>query len=73
LHAQRIARTPYETRLVIELTLAGTLVGTLGLLPIGLAYFLVKSAGVAALVGWLALRGLLPLRVMDPAQWAGRA
>lgn len=70
-HAQRIARTPYETTLVIEVVVAGTLVGALGLLPLGLGFVLVKSAGIAAFVGFLAQRGLLPLGTLRPTLSAG--
>ena len=72
-HAQRIARTPYETGLVIKLLAAATVVGALGLLPLGPLYSLVKVAGMAGFVGLLALHGLLPLRAFRPAQWAGGA
>ena len=72
-HAQRIARTSYETNLVIELVVAGTLVGALGLLPLGLGFVLVKSAGVAAFVGFLALRGLLPLSMLRSTLAAGES
>ena len=72
-HAQRIARTPYETSVVIELVAAATIVGSLGLLPLGVLYALAKIAGLAAFVGWLAIRGLLPLRALHSIRWAGGA
>ena len=72
-HAQRIARTAYETNLVIELVVAGTFVGALGLLPLGFGFVLVKSAGVAAFVGFLALRGLLPLAMLRSTLAAGES
>ena len=71
--AQKLTRTPYETTTVIELILAATAVGALGLLPLGALYALVKIAGVAAFVGWLAVRGLIPLSALRSNQEAGSA
>ena len=72
-HAQRIARTAYETRLVIELIVAATAVGALGLLPLGPVYAFVKIAGMGGFVALLAVRGLLPVSALRPSQWASGA
>jgi O-antigen/teichoic acid export membrane protein len=72
-HAQRIASTPYETLLVIELIVAAAVVGALGLLPLGFVYALVKVAGMAAFVAWLAVRGLLSLGPFRSPQSVGGA
>lgn len=63
-HAQRIARTPYDTALVLELTAAGVVLGSLGLLPRDRFFLLVKLAGLAVLAAYLLARGLVSRRIL---------
>lgn len=63
-HAQRIAYTPYDTTLIVELVVASIAAGALGLLPLGPVYLLIKLAGLTAFAGFLVLRGLLRPRVL---------
>jgi O-antigen/teichoic acid export membrane protein len=68
-HAQRIAWTAYEMRLVLTLILAASVVGALGFLPLGPLYAFVKVVGVAGFVAYLWVRGLLPLNLLRPGAW----
>lgn len=63
-HAQRIGRTPYDLRLVVELVVLSTAIGALGQLPLGPIPLVVKAAGLVVLGAYLVARGLVRRHVV---------